>query len=94
MERKSKIDMSGFNEKHVQILWQTMYDILSEKGKLGNYQIVVKNTRKKWKVGVTNEKKKARQRQNSISNNIYSNNSIVNKQNCTSRNNILYNDDL
>lgn len=49
MERKSKIDMSGFNEKHVQILWQTMYDILSEKGKLGNYQIVVKNTRKKVK---------------------------------------------
>lgn len=64
MERKSKIDMSGLNEKHVQILWQTMYDILSEKGKLGNYQIVVKNTRKKWKVGVTNEKTKIRQKQN------------------------------
>ena len=47
MERKPKVDMSGFNEKHVQILWQTMYDILSEKGKLGNFQIVVKNTRKK-----------------------------------------------
>lgn len=43
----SKVDMTGFNEKHVQIIWQTLYDILSERGDLGNYQIVVKNVRKK-----------------------------------------------
>ena len=47
MEEKSKVDISGFNEKHAQILWQTLYDILAEKGELGNYQIIVKNTRKK-----------------------------------------------
>lgn len=44
--KQSKVNMSGFNEKHVQILWQTLYDILAEKGKLGNYQITVKNVRK------------------------------------------------
>lgn len=47
MEIKSTVDMSGFNENHVQILWQTMYDILSENGKIGDYQVVVKDTRKK-----------------------------------------------
>ena len=46
MEKESKVDMSGFNEKHAQILWQTLYDILSEKGEIGNYQIIVKDTRK------------------------------------------------
>lgn len=47
MKEKSKVDMSGFNEKHAQILLQTLYDILAEKSELGNYQIIVKNTRKK-----------------------------------------------
>lgn len=47
MKKENKVDMSGFNEKHAQILWQTLYDILAEKGELGNYQIIVKNTRKK-----------------------------------------------
>ena len=47
--KQSKVNMSGFNEKHVQILWQTLYDILAEKGELGNYQIIVKNVRKKDK---------------------------------------------
>ena len=46
MKKKSNIDMSGFNEKHAQILWQTLYDILAEKGKLGNYQIIVKTQEK------------------------------------------------
>lgn len=43
----SKVDITGFNEKHVQIIWQTLYDILSERGDLGNNQIIVKNVRKK-----------------------------------------------
>ncbi len=46
-EKEIKVDMSSFNERHAQILLQTMYDILSEKGELGNQQIIVKNVRKK-----------------------------------------------
>lgn len=44
---ESKVDMSGMTEKHIQILWQTMYDILSEKGDLGSYKVIVTNVRKK-----------------------------------------------
>lgn len=47
MKKESKVDVSGFKEEHAQILWQTLYDILAEKGELGNYQIVVKNIRNK-----------------------------------------------
>lgn len=57
MKKENKVDMSGFNEKHAQILWQTLYDILAKKGELGNYQIIVKNTRKKIKVGEKTWKK-------------------------------------
>ncbi len=42
-----RVDISGINSKHIQQLWQTLYDILSEKGNLGNYEIIVKNVRKK-----------------------------------------------
>ena len=42
-----KVDISEINTKHIQQLWQTLYDILSERGDLGNYEIIVKNVKKK-----------------------------------------------
>lgn len=44
---ESKVDMSGITEEHIKTLWQTLYDILYERGDLGDYQITVKNVRKK-----------------------------------------------
>lgn len=52
---ESQVDMSGFNEKHVQIIWQTLYDILSERGDLGDNQIIVKNVRKTQKTSWQNK---------------------------------------
>ena len=42
-----KVDISGLKTNHIKILWQTLYDILSERGELGNYEIIVKNVKKK-----------------------------------------------
>ncbi len=45
--QREKIDMSGITDKHIQTLWQTMYDILYERGELGDHQIIVKNIKRK-----------------------------------------------
>lgn len=44
---EAEVDISGMTDKHVQILWQTLYDILYERGELGDKQIIVKSVRKK-----------------------------------------------
>ena len=41
--KNSKVDMTGITDKHIQTIWQTFYDILYERGELGNNQIIVKN---------------------------------------------------
>lgn len=45
--QKPKVDISGMTDKHVQTLWQTLYDILYERGELGDKQIIVTGVRKK-----------------------------------------------
>ena len=43
----AKVDMSGLKAENIKSLWQTFYDILYERGELGNCQITVKNVERR-----------------------------------------------